>query len=221
MLLPTTAQALPPEETGAAHPRASLLELLDRPVLILFALGWRAGVVVTLASLAAVAVNAVHPMGLPLILGDVPHSGIPRWVWDRVEVKSPAQAHDLWRQGGVLFLDVRDAEHYAQGHVPGALSLPYHEFTTAYPRMAPKLPGRGPILLYCYGSECGLAMRVAKMLLVRGYDNLLLLQDGIEGWQEARLEMTGPAPGQLPAAEAGQAPPPAPDAEAARWRKPR
>lgn len=217
MLLPVTAQALPPGETGAAPPRALLPRGLDGLIVTLFALGWRAGVVVMLACLAAVAANAVHPMGLPLLLGDVPHSGIPRWVWNRVTVQSPAQAHDLWRRGGVLFLDVRDAEHYDQGHIPGALSLPYHEFTTAYPRIASRLPRRGPILLYCYGSECGLAMRVAKMLLLRGYDNLLLLQDGIEGWQAAHLEMTRPAPGGRPVGPPDR--PPA--ADAARWGKSR
>lgn len=145
-------------------------------------------VVLAGASMGLVA-NSVHPMGLPLSLREVEHPGIPAWVWERVDRIAVDDAREMW-QAGVTVLDVRDAEDYATGHIPGALSLPYQEFDDAYERVAPQLDPAEPVLIYCYGSSCGLSMRVAKLLLPRGYDRLHSLESGIAGWEKAELPVT-------------------------------
>ena len=40
---------------------------------------------------------------------------------------SLADAKAAYETGGAVFVDVRDAESYAQSHVPGALSIPLSE----------------------------------------------------------------------------------------------
>ena len=186
----------------------------DRPLPreTLARLSRRSLAVVVLGCAAGLIANAVHPMGLPLLLGAVPHPGIPAWVWHRVEKASPQQAHRLWlawSQTGrdpLLFVDVRDGKDYAQDHIPGSLSLPYHEFTTTYPRVRGQLPPQARLVIYCYGSHCGLSMRVAKRLLVLGHQRLTVVQGGIAAWRQAGYELdrgTAPKPG--PARQPGRA----------------
>lgn len=139
---------------------------------------------------AACIVNAAHPMGLPFRLDAVPSPGIPAWVWERVDNVASKQAHALWESESVVFLDVRDRDDYEEGHIPRSISLPYYEFSTEYPRIRHSLPRQGPLLIYCYGSHCGLSMRVAKRLLVMDYDNLIVLEGGIAAWQQAGYEVT-------------------------------
>jgi rhodanese-related sulfurtransferase len=166
------------------------------PVLVLMI--ERAAVLVLIACAVGLIVNAVHPMGLPIMLGRVPHEGIPVRVWERVHVVNPAQAHDLWQHHAMVFVDARDSKDFKIGHIPASspktptISLPFHEFGKTYPTVAGALPQHGPMLVYCYGSECGLAMRVVKRLLALGYDNLSSLQGGIAGWGRAGYELTGP-----------------------------
>lgn len=158
----------------------------------------RAALLVLVACAAGLIVNSFHPMGLPIVLGRVPHPGIPVWVWNRVHVVNARQAHDLWKNHGTIFVDVRDAKDFKIGHIPDSsprtptLSLPYHEFTRTFPTLRASLPERGPMLIYCYGSECGLAMRVVKRFFVMGHDNLSSLEGGIAGWGRAGYELTGP-----------------------------
>ena len=40
---------------------------------------------------------------------------------------SPADAKAAFDSGSAVFVDVRDAASYAQGHIPGALSIPLAE----------------------------------------------------------------------------------------------
>jgi rhodanese-related sulfurtransferase len=46
---------------------------------------------------------------------------------DSVPRVSLADAKAAYETGGAVFVDVRDAESYAQSHIPGALSIPLSE----------------------------------------------------------------------------------------------
>lgn len=145
---------------------------------------------VALAVLIALVCNTLHPMGLPLLLVEVPHPGIPVWIWRSVPSVSVTQGYELWRHQSALLLDVRDRADHLAGHIPGSLSLPYHEFSTTFPAVRDRLPLHGPILIYCYGSHCGLSMRVAKRLRVLGYDRLTVMEGGFDAWQAAGLPIS-------------------------------
>jgi rhodanese-related sulfurtransferase len=87
----------------------------------------------------------------------------------------------------VLILDVREGEDYAEGHLPGAVSLPrgflelnIDEHTTDEER---------PIVLYCGGgSRSALS---AKSLQEMGYRNVMSLTGGFRGWKESGREVEG------------------------------
>lgn len=166
----------------------------------------RAGAIIAIGSALGVLANAVHPMGLPLLLGEVPRPSIPLWVWRRVDNVGPAEAHEMWEARSATFIDTRNADDYSDGHIAGSISLPYHDFSKAYPRVAKQLPRGDRYLIYCYGSHCGLAMRLAKRLLRDGYENLIVLREGIAGWEAAGYALAAPADADAAKTRGPQAP---------------
>lgn len=52
-----------------------------------------------------------------------------------------------------MIIDVRSAEHYALGHVAGAINIPYKDI--AKPENLAKLPAGKPIVVYCYTGHTG------------------------------------------------------------------
>lgn len=157
----------------------------------------RAAAIAAVGCLLGLAANALHPMGLPLALGNIEGPGIPRWVWRVVPNATPQAAHRLWQVGEVIFLDTRDADDYAEERIPGSINLPFRDMADTLPRVRCELPTEAPILIYCYGSHCGLAMRLAKRLLPLGYEDLSVMRGGIAGWEAAGYELES-------GAEAGQ-----------------
>ena len=118
--------------------------------------------------------------------------GLPRWVASRFHGVDAQQAKRLVENPKVLVVDTRDTRDFRQEHIPGAISLPYHGFNEHYPQFAVSVPEDRPLLLYCYGSDCGLAARVAKRLITKGYTNVTILREGIEAWKAANLPLETP-----------------------------
>jgi rhodanese-related sulfurtransferase len=95
-------------------------------------------------------------------------------------------------EGRLLIIDVRPDLFYKLGHIPGAHSLQEKEFEKDLAKMKSILESAledgKKIVLYCGGSHCGDASKVAVNLAERGYGNLLIFEAGWEGWQQAGLE---------------------------------
>jgi len=91
------------------------------------------------------------------------------------------------RGENVLLVDVRERKDYEQSHARGAVSLPYHGFDTTYPEFASRVPLDKRILLYCYGTKCGLSARVATRLVERGYTRVVIVRNGFDAWTAAGL----------------------------------
>jgi rhodanese-related sulfurtransferase len=73
-------------------------------------------------------------------------------------------------------LDVRSAEEYATGHVPGAVNVPYDQVAA---RLA-ELPRDREIVLYCRsGRRAGLA---ADVLAANGFKRLTQLAGDMPAW---------------------------------------
>jgi phage shock protein E len=84
---------------------------------------------------------------------------------------SGAEARSLVAAGALL-LDVRTAEEFAEGHLPGALNVPVNELEA---RLAELEPKSRPIVVYC---RSGLRSARARSVLLAN------------GW--ARVENLGP-----------------------------
>ena len=118
-----------------------------------------------LAIVATAAVFAALP-----ILADEPATITPS-----------ALAARLTAGEAITVLDVRTPEEFAEGHVPGAVNIPYDQVAQ---RLAELESSRNTdIVAYCRsGRRTGLALETLK---ANGFARLLHLQGDLPGWQEA------------------------------------
>jgi rhodanese-related sulfurtransferase len=76
-----------------------------------------------------------------------------------------------------LIVSVRAAEHYALGHIEGAINIPWKSI--ADPESLAMLPTDRPIVVYCYTGHTGEV--AATLLRMFGYD-VTNLKFGMMGW---------------------------------------
>jgi rhodanese-related sulfurtransferase len=72
---------------------------------------------------------------------------------------------DRVRRGDVTLLDVRPADEYRAGHLPGARSIPLSEL----PSRVSELPRGGEVVAYCRGPYCSMALEAVAVLESSGY----------------------------------------------------
>ena len=86
------------------------------------------------------------------------------------------------REGAVTVLDVRPAEEYRAGHIPGALSIPLKELE----RRLSDLPRDREVVAYCRGPYCVLAVEAVEILRSRGF-SAFRLEENVQDWREEGL----------------------------------
>ncbi|MFI9816833.1 ArsR/SmtB family transcription factor [Saccharothrix variisporea] len=95
-----------------------------------------------------------------------------------------AELLDRVRSGEVTVLDVRPAEEYAAGHIPGALGIPLEEL----PARLAELPADREVVAYCRGAYCVLAHDAVRYLTAQGRP-ARRLEDGLLEWRLADLPL--------------------------------
>jgi rhodanese-related sulfurtransferase/DNA-binding transcriptional ArsR family regulator len=97
------------------------------------------------------------------------------------EPAEPVSREELLRRaeaGEALVIDVRPAEEYAAGHIPGAVSIPLGEL----PARLDELPFDGQIVAYCRGAYCVLARDAVRLLRDTGRQ-ARPLREGMLEWR--------------------------------------
>jgi rhodanese-related sulfurtransferase/DNA-binding transcriptional ArsR family regulator len=84
--------------------------------------------------------------------------------------------------GDIVVLDVRPAQEYLAGHIPGALSIPVQELAGRIN----ELPEDTEIVVYCRGEYCVLAYDAVRLLTDRGR-RAIRLNDGMLEWRLSEL----------------------------------
>ena len=80
---------------------------------------------------------------------------------------------------GFVVLDVRGADSYAAGHVPGAVNLPYRRFSE---QTLSAWPPDTLFVVYCNGPHCNGADRAAARLARLGR-SVKKMVGGVVGWR--------------------------------------
>jgi rhodanese-related sulfurtransferase len=82
------------------------------------------------------------------------------------------------RGGEVTVLDVRPAEEYLAGHIPGAISIQLKELK----RHLSGLPRDKDIVAYCRGPYCVLSIQAVEILRENGL-SAVRLEEGVQDWR--------------------------------------
>ena len=88
------------------------------------------------------------------------------------------------RKGEVVVLDVRPAEEYRAGHIPGALSMPIQELK----RRLSEIPKGQEIVAYCRGPYCVFSDQAVELLRAKGFQ-AVRLDEGILDWRARGLRV--------------------------------
>lgn len=97
---------------------------------------------------------------------------------------------DEWPK--MVVIDARDPAQFAKGHIPGAINMDWRQVLAK----RNTIPKNKPVLIYCntgsLSAQAGFALRVA------GWDNVRILQGGMEEWKakggfDAAAKAAGPA----------------------------
>lgn len=86
------------------------------------------------------------------------------------------------KRGEVTVLDVRPAEEYAAGHIPGAVSVPLADLK----KRLSSIPKSREIVAYCRGPYCVLAIEAVRVLRARGF-RAVRMEEGIPEWRARGL----------------------------------
>ena len=138
------------------------------------------------SAVVGVVVNEISPRGIPLLAtgADTDGPATPALPEGIRGVDLP-EARSAFDEQTALFLDARSYEDYAEGHVPGALSLPAYEFDARFPDIADRVEGAQSIIVYCDGAECSDSIRVAERLVEYGFSHVSVFESGWRAWAES------------------------------------
>src|SRR5207244_3972422 len=111
-----------------------------------------------------------------------------RQVKSQIEEVDPAEVHELIDEG-VAVVDVRDAEEFAAGHIPGAKHVPRSYLES---RIEGAVPDRAtPVILYCAsGNRSAYGARTLQQDL--GYAHVRSMTGGITLWKDRGYQVELP-----------------------------
>jgi phage shock protein E len=141
----------------------------------------------------AVAVLVVVVLALAVRPAAKPSAGAPTGVKDvgNAEFKAAIAA-------GYQLLDVRTAQEYAQGHIPGAVNVPID----VLPQTLSSIDKGKPVAVYC--ATGARSLNAQQFLAAQGFRTVVNLAQGVASWDGPTVQ--GNQPGDAAAVSSGAAP---------------
>jgi rhodanese-related sulfurtransferase len=102
-------------------------------------------------------------------------------------------AANLFAENAAVFLDARTPAEYDQGHIQGAVNLPWHEVDTYFETVIMTLDPEALHITYCDGEACPLSHDLAVFLKDLGFTRVKVLVNGWTLWKEHDLPVTTPS----------------------------
>jgi len=93
---------------------------------------------------------------------------------------------DKWIKTGednLVVVDVREAQDFAKGHIPGAINIPKEQWDRAQGLAKDKTN-----VVYCYSQQCHLAANACAQFAAKGYP-VMELEGGFEVWKDHQLDI--------------------------------
>jgi rhodanese-related sulfurtransferase len=89
---------------------------------------------------------------------------------------SVQEAHDMIQKGGVYIIDVRTAEEYASGHIPGSELMPLQDLEG----MSMELKKKNSYLIVCRSGNR--SQQASELLVGKGFKNIYNMTGGMNQW---------------------------------------
>jgi rhodanese-related sulfurtransferase len=99
------------------------------------------------------------------------------------------EAEDLFAGGNAVFLDSRAEEKYLEGHILGAVNIPFEGGERIVEEQLP-FPREATLIVYCDGNECQSSVLLAKVLAEFGFEDIRVFFGGWAEWVAAGLPLS-------------------------------
>lgn len=86
------------------------------------------------------------------------------------------QAHQQWAGGEAKVVDIRDAQSFAMGHIPGA----YHLTDASLMPLLQEVADEDPVIVVCYHGIS--SQGAAQYLLQQGLEDVSSMDGGFTAW---------------------------------------
>lgn len=107
---------------------------------------------------------------------------------------SVGEAADFFNREGVLFVDARDEWDYEQGHIAGAVNIPFEsEDESILENFLSNTPKDQPMVVYCNGAECDLSLYLGRTLAAEDFTAVYIFFGGWNDWTLKELPTEGAA----------------------------
>lgn len=110
-------------------------------------------------------------------LPEIPAVGRP------VKIETGAVAQ-LVAAAAALVIDAREDWEYAEGHIPGAISMPYDQAVTDAALLESLSTAGRPIVVYCGGGTCEISLSLAWELIGAGHERVAVYMGGFPEWRD-------------------------------------
>jgi rhodanese-related sulfurtransferase len=87
------------------------------------------------------------------------------------------------KKSNIHFIDAREPELYAEGHIPGAQNIPFERIAT-YGDSLKTLPKSDLFVLYCDGGDCHQSHDLAEYMLANGWQRITVYTGGWAEWSK-------------------------------------
>lgn len=89
-------------------------------------------------------------------------------------------AYKLFHKG-IKFIDARPVEEFNEGHIRGALNIPFYE-SDKYEHILSGISKNEIIVTYCGGHDCELSIMLGDELFKKGYRKIYIFYGGWNDW---------------------------------------
>jgi rhodanese-related sulfurtransferase len=138
------------------------------------------------------AVNLIRPDGIPFV--DSWSMTDKLVTEDGYTLAIPLEdAATLFAENAAVFLDARNPAEYDQGHIQGAVNLPWNEVDNYFETVIMILDPEAMVITYCDGETCSLSHDLALFLKDLGFTRVKVLVNGWTLWNKNDLPITTPS----------------------------
>jgi rhodanese-related sulfurtransferase len=159
-------------------------------------------VVMIVATLAGIAVNAARPDGIALIqkgeaVATAQHGEVDTTaaVVPKKGVVTLAQIKEALDAGSATIIDARSVEEYEEGHIPGSINIPHDRIPEFVQTLNNEVSTDAHVICYCRSLTCDFSDLLATELKIIGYQDVSVFSGGWDEWSKAGYPVEkGPRP---------------------------
>jgi rhodanese-related sulfurtransferase len=115
-----------------------------------------------------------------------PPAAARRYFEDKLAFTTGPVELERWIKAGednLVIVDVRAAEDFAKGHIPGAINVPKEQWDNPQGLNKSKTN-----VVYCYSQQCHLAANACVQFAAKDYP-VMELEGGFQAWKEHQFDI--------------------------------